>query len=156
MTKIKSGAICLLFSYAWVLLCFFYLPVIWLSVLKEFLFLFYPFNIFSLFHLFHIFGMYCIRVRHRRRGSGAFWISVAICNIDFAAIKKFIRKWSKSCMVQGRWSKHHLPTTTLFHVTDAVRFNWLFISGFAFPINDQSHFILREVVLALVVCSDVA
>lgn len=36
MTKIKSGAICLFF-YAWVLLCFFNLPVIWLSVLKSFI-----------------------------------------------------------------------------------------------------------------------
>lgn len=42
MTKIKSGAICLLFSYA----LFFNLPVIWLLVLKEFFFSFTP-SIFS-------------------------------------------------------------------------------------------------------------
>lgn len=45
---------------------------------------------FSPRYLFHIFIMYCIRVRHRRRGSGAFWVSIAICNIDFVVIEKFI------------------------------------------------------------------
>lgn len=86
MTEIKSGAICLLFSY---ILClgsaFFFASSYWYQ--ERLLFI-----IFSFSHMFHVFVMYCIRVRHRRRGSGAFWISVAICNTHLVVIKKFIQK----------------------------------------------------------------
>lgn len=88
MIEIKSGAVCLLFSYAWVL-CF--LSPFWtLAPKRVFIHLF--FNILSFSYMLHIFGMYCIRVRHRRRGYGAFWISVAICNIHLVIIKSALTK----------------------------------------------------------------